>query len=256
MNARNAALYLLLLMALPLAAQEDFSEPDISFDDSPFSSRLLPDVGLGERPPQPAPGVAEEAAAPTRKLKVFVNPLVLDTEGARVSRITAGVASQDLAVPFRLSLNYGSIEPDGLESLSSYGVSLSSKVLEKVIAVEGLGLSLLGSYSDTRGGSHQTRAGVSGEIKFGASPFSLGGDVVWARKASSKIGSVDAVIPVAKVFYEQELFSVGVDYTFKNKVDGDEDDFSVELNLPIRGTLVAVGGGKNETVYLYLFRNF
>ncbi len=252
MKVRSAVLCILLFAALPLTAQEGFRDREVLFDDSPFSSRILPDVGLAELPSPPlAERTADEDGQVTEKFKVFASPFLLDTEGVRMGRITAGVASQETTIPFRLSLNYGRIEPDGLDHLNSYGVSLSSKVLER----EGLGVSLLGSYSDTRGGSHQTRAGVSGEVKLGDSPFSVGADVVWAKKGSS-LSNVDAVIPVAKLFYEQERFSLGADYTFENEVDGGEDDYSLELDIPVQGTLLAIGAGKNQTLYLYLFRNF
>lgn len=238
---RRFALYTcLVLTAVSLQAQS------AGFDRSPFASRIIPGIAPIE---PPTDGITLEAVDQEESPFVFfAQPFALDTEGLRLAQLSTGFRYSGFSLPLRLGVSYSKFNPDEADDFEGYGTSVGIDVVSR----KTWGLILRGSYSDTKGISHQVRAGFSAERKIGGekSPFSVGADVLWADKGSAT-RDVSDVVPTARLILERPKFSVGADYTFDNDVDGDSD-WTVELGLPVvPGTRLSVGVG-DHTFYSYL----
>lgn len=227
----------LILLVSPVVALAQSS----NFGESPFSSRLTPDAG-------PTLG----AKALEKDLTYFLSPLLMDTDGLRLGKVSSGLVYSGFRVPFRLGLSYSYLKPDESGHLDQFGASLAATLVRGNV----WGLNALTAYTETKGGSTKIQAGLSSEVKVGGqrSPFSLGGDALWVQRRRAG-HEIEDVVGVVKAALEFEKFSLGGDYTFENDLD-EEDDYSFEVSLPIWRMLVAVGVGKHDTIYSYFFKKF
>jgi hypothetical protein len=226
-------------MALLFASPALYAQTSI-IDISPLSGRLLPTT-----PSTQAALLAETKQQPVTYL---ISPLYLKSNGIWLGLID-GAAIFPTAIPLRADLTYTYIKPDAGDSINSYTGTLRATVLSKEKVG---GLTVLGSYTNTKDVNNKTQFGAIGEYDFKGTPFSVSGDVRWVRSSRDKS---DDIVPKISGALDYSKCTLSADYTFKNDVDG-ETDYSGEVDIKTGAGILIIGGGKHSTFFVGFARVF
>jgi hypothetical protein len=245
------AVFALFCVAAASNAQD---RQDLHDGSEPFGRVVSPFTvdELIRRPPTQTP----QAAARSQKEEkpaygLLASPVIVDRKGAFISGLTAGVTRSG-RYPVQVKASYKQISMDGGgDDRDKLGASVKLGLL----ATRSIKLGVNGDYGRVRRRSGRFDGVLAAEAPLGkgvAVTANVGVTTFRPRDGSRQSG----LLAGAGLSYERNAVTVGVDYSFKNDVD-EEDDYSLSfthLLSPISSSLT-VGVGKHGLVRVaYLVR--
>lgn len=217
---------------------QDFSNRhDLS---GPFGGRLTPTGSI-----DPDVAIARDEAM-RQKTRVFLAPAVARAEGLELlAGSTFGVLVPETIMPTRrkarFQVGYSYVDQESVDHRDKFSLGVRSEVHVKKVEIPGSGgqtrtaylINVNGSHSDGRHLKQRTDVSLYGEWFLPSVPVSLSLTVGGAKAVSSTFDESDLILNPGISIAFSGTVALSLDYTVKNAVDGDADDYSAALGWDV-----------------------